>query len=270
MKTLKPVLATFAAATWILGAGSAVAQDAGDDEINPDRPGIAESSHVVPKGRLQVEAAFQHETRREADVRTRTQFVPALLRIGVLERVELRIEGDTYTREKVSQAGMATERSEGMAPTSLGVKVRLAEGLGSEQASVAAIARFFPRSGSGSFRSAHRTGDLRLAADWELAPRWSFNPNIGVGAYEDDSQRRYTTGLLAATLSYEPTTALALFIDSGLRLREQLHGKVGALVDVGATYRLGRDTQLDASAGWRVAGATFPRRMVSVGFSRRF
>src|SRR5258708_800738 len=46
--------------------------------------------------------------------------------------------------------------------------------------------------------------DIRLAADWNLAPslKLSVNPNIGVGRFEDDKGRLFTAGLFAMTLNY--------------------------------------------------------------------
>src|SRR5206468_3534083 len=68
---------------------------AGDDEpISADRPGVAESSQVVGKGRLQLETSLQWERERGDDLHTRTLSTPTLLRIGVGETTELRIETD--------------------------------------------------------------------------------------------------------------------------------------------------------------------------------
>lgn len=253
----------------MLAAGS-TAVAAEDEEISPARPGFAEGSSVVGKGRAQIELGIERQTRDDGDRRTGTLLVPTLVRFGIGEKVELRIEGDTYTREKVSEPTGPDERSEGIAPTSIGLKARLAEGVGGAKASTAVVARFFPPSGTGKFKSAHATGDVRLLADWQIAPKWTFKPNIGIGAYEDDDQQPYTTGLLAATLDYKASQALKLFIDSGVRLRERRHGTSGAIVDLGATYLVGRDTQVDVSVGGRVAGTTFPRRMLALGVSRRF
>jgi len=266
----KTMFATFAVATSILGTAGVAAQPGTEAEIDFDRPGIAEGAGVVAKGRVQVEAGFQRETRNEADQRVRTLSIPTLLRVGAADRVELRIEGDTYTREKTSAPGAPTERSEGVAPTSVGAKVRLSDRLAGSGGWVAAIVRFFPRSGSSNFRTAHATGDIRVVGEWDIAPKWSFNPNVGIGVYEDESQRRYTTALLAASLTYEASDSLSLFIDSGAQSREERNGKASAIIDVGATYLVGRNTQLDFSVGRRVAGHTSPERFVSAGLSRRF
>jgi hypothetical protein len=268
--TVARLLVTAAVAFSMLPTGTAAAESGGasEDPINADRPGFAEGSSVVGKGRAQVEAGVQQEYRRDSGSRVRTLSVPTLLRFGVAEQAELRVEGNTYTRENEGSPGAAGQRSEGIAPTSLGMKLRLPDAGGSQ--GTAAIVRYFPRSGTGNFRSNHATGDFRLLGDWELAPNWSFNPNLGVGFYEDDAQRRYTTGLLAATLGYDVSKGINLFVDTALQLPEARSGGVGAILDVGATYLVGRDLQLDFSAGTRIAGTTFPRRFLSLGVSRRF
>lgn len=101
-------------------------------------------------------------------------------------------------------------------------------------------------------------------------PQWSLNPNVGVAIYEDDARRLYTAGLFAATLNYNPSKSLNFFIDTGLQSPETKHGRTAAVVDIGAAYVIGRDIQLDFSAGSRVAGKTPPRPFLSAGISKRF
>jgi hypothetical protein len=266
----QPLLAGVAAACLLLGGTAVHAAQEGEDSIEADRPGMAESSSVVGTGHVQLEMGLQQEYSRGNGTRERTLIVPTLVRIGVTDKLEVRIEGDTYTRMHETPPGGPGARSEGMAPTSIGAKMRLREAEGSEGASTAAILRYTPRSGSGNFKSTHATGDLRFVADWELASKWSLNPNIGVGLYEDDAQRRYTSALVAATLGYDASKALNLFIDTGMQYPESKGGGLGAIIDVGASYLIGRNLRLDLSAGSRLAGTTYPRTFVSVGFSQRF
>jgi hypothetical protein len=270
MNIIRLPLLACAFATCLLAAGAAQAAQEDEDAMDTDRPGLAESAGVVGKGRVQLETGVQQEYSRDDGSRVRTLLVPTLLRFGVGDGLEIRIEGDTYNRMHETPPGGVGQRSEGLAPTSVGMKLSLGEAAGSEGVSTAAIVRYYPRSGSGDFRSAHATGDLRLAAGWELAPKWSLNPNLGVGFYEDDAQRRYTSALAAATLGYDATKSLNLFIDASARYPERRNGGSGALVDVGAAYLIGRDLKVDFSVGSRVAGTTFPRLFLAAGVSRRF
>lgn len=241
-----------------------------NDYINPDRPGIADGSNVVGAGRFQIETGLQQEYRSSDGGHARRLFLPTLLRFGFHKNFEFRVEGNTYIMMKAYDPAQGTTRNEGTAPTSIGVKYHIVDSEGVQRPSVGAILRVFPPSGSRSLRTAHATGDFRLAADWDFAPQWSLNPNVGVAAYEDDTQRPYTAGLLAATLNFNPSKVLNFFIDTGIQFPEAKRGRASIILDIGAAYVIGQDTQLDFSVGSRAAGTTPPRLFLSAGISMRF
>ena len=193
-----------------------------------------------------------------------------MLRYGIAKKWEVRVEGTTYTWNKHVDPVQGTSRSRGLAPTSIGVKYNFLEADGAKQPSVGAIARVFPPSGSGDFRSTRTTGDFRLAADWEFADKWSLNPNVGVGVFQDQANRTYAAGLFATTLNYNPSKTLNFFIDTGLQTPETKGGKTSVIVDAGAAFIIGHNIQLDLSAGTGVAGSSPPHPFVAVGFSERF
>jgi hypothetical protein len=249
-------------------ASTALAQEA--DYINPDRPGIADGSKVVGAGRFQVESGIQHEYRRDGSLSDRRLFVPTLLRMGIGERWEVRIESNAYTWKRVSDPGNGDMRSEGLAPASLGMKYQFRGADDPRQPSLGAIMRIFPASGSGEFRSRHTTGDFRLAADWDFASNWSLNPNLGVAVYEDDQNQIFTAGLFAVTLNYNPSKTLNFFVDTGMQSRERKNGKSAIVFDAGVAYLITRDIQLDFSVGAGTAGTTPPRTFVALGISKRF
>lgn len=241
-----------------------------EDYINPDRPGIADGSTTVGKGRFQIETAIQTEFRHDGDEHDRTMFFPTLLRYGFADKLEVRVEGNTYSwmRQKDSSG---TSHSDGFAPTSIGLKYNFVEAPeGSKQVSVGAIARVFPPSGSGDFRNSRTTGDFRLVADWEFADKWSLNPNIGVGVFQDDTNRTYTAGLFAATLNFNPSKTVNFFADTGIQTPEEKGGKTSVIIDGGMAYIIGHDIQLDFSVGTGISGSTPPHPFLAAGFSKRF
>ena len=268
--TMRYALKVVAGATLLFLAAQsraqAVASDA-DDYINPDRPGIADGSNVIGGRHFQVETGLQQELRNGGHDRTR--FIPTLLRFGIDESWELRAESNVYTWTKTNDAS-GTTRNDGASPASIGVKYHFLDSGGVQQPSVGAILRIFPASGSGNFRTHHVTGDFRLAADWDFAPEWSLNPNVGVAYYEDSLQRPFTAGLFAATLNYNPSKVLNLFIDTGMQSAESKHGKTSAIYDVGIAYIVGHDIQLDFSVGTGAAGVSPPHPFLSAGISERF
>lgn len=251
-------------------AAAAAAAQAPDDYINPDRPGLADGSNVVGAGRIQVETGLQREYRSSNGMQSRTLFVPTLLRLGIDEKFEFRIESNAYTWMTQTDPTQGTLRAEGIAPVSMGLKYHFMDSLGRQQPSVGAIVRVFPRSGTRDFKTTRVTGDFRLVADWDFLPQWSLNPNVGVGFYESDGGRLYAAGLFAATLNYNPSKSLNFFIDTGLQAPETRHGRNAVIVDFGVACLIGPDIQLDVSAGSRVAGDTPPRLFLSGGISKRF
>ena len=241
-----------------------------EDAISPDRPGIADGSGVVGRGRFQIETGLQMEWRESDAQRERAFFFPTLARVGIGDRLEARVEGNTYTRVRVTEAGTEVGLSDGFAPLSLGLKARFQEAQGSRRPSLGAILRVFPPSGSSDFHTSHVTGDLRLAADWDFAPRFSLNPNLGVAVVEDESGERFSALLAALTLSFAPKNNVGFFADVALQSPEQRDGETVLIFDAGATLVLGKDVQLDVSIGAGAAGSTPPHPFLAAGVSRRF
>jgi hypothetical protein len=243
-----------------------------DDLINADRPGIADGSTVVGPKTFQLESGIQLEFRRSGDIREHTFFVPTLLRFGINSKFEARIEGNTYTRDTTIVSGNPVDRVSGFAPVSLGFKYQFYNSNTEHQLTLGTIVRVFPTWGSNEFRTQHTTGDIRLAADWQFAPRLklSLNPNVGIARYEDDEGKLFTAGLIATTLNYLPTKKLNPFVDVGVQTPETTNGPTAAILDGGLAYVIGQNLQLDASVGTRVHGETGPRPFLSFGVSWRW
>jgi hypothetical protein len=241
------------------------------DLINPDRPGIADGSTVVGSKTFQIETGIQFEFRHSEDTHEHTLFVPTLLRFGIGSRWEARIEGNMFTRVTTFESGNATDQTSGFAPTSIGFKYHIYDSSGDHELSLGTIVRVFPEWGSKEFRTQHTTGDIRLAADWNFAPKLklSLNPNIGIARYEDDQGKLFTAGLFAVTLSYLPTKRLNPFIDLAVQSPETTEGQSSAILDGGVAYTIGRNLEVDAGMGTRVHGITGPQPFLEFGLSWR-
>ena len=237
-------------------ASNAVAQT--PDLIEADRPGLAESSTVIGKGRLQIEMGFQWQPMEDAN----SYFFPTLFRIGLSGRVEARIEGNTFQWN--NEHGV---RESGVNPISIGAKVVLHDVV-DRKPGLGVIARVFPAWASEGFEPNGVTGDVRVALDWNPVGHISLNPNVGVGWYEDE-EHSFTTGLFALTLSYAPRPNVSWFIDAGGQAPEGFDGVATAVVDAGVAYIPGQNWQIDVSAGKRAVGRTSPQGFVSIGFAYR-
>lgn len=251
-----------AAAIWAIAMG-AYGQSNGD--LASDRPGIADGSDVVGAGRWQMETGLVRGARRSGESPRRTVFFPTLLRLGLNEHWEVRLDSNVHAWMRDSDGA----RTQAYAPFSVGFKYRFMEAAGSVP-SLAAIARVTPPSGSNMLKTRRTTADLRVAADWQLSEQWSLNPNIGWAIDEDDDGRRYSATLFAVTLAYKPVPTLELFVDTGARKPEARGAGSAAVYDAGIAYLVSRDIQVDLSVGVRGTGSTPPRSFVATGVSLRF
>jgi hypothetical protein len=219
-----------------------------DDAISPDRPGFANPPDVVGKGRLQLETSLQWDRQRTDDQHERTVSTPTLLRVGVSEAVELRLETDG--RDIVHDVDPATgERTTttGYADTALGFKWRLADQQGARPALALLGAVDLP-SGSRDLRGRGARPAVYLPASWDLERGWSVQFMPGVATENDDRGARYRYGFLALTLAKELTERWQGFVEvAAPQLASGAHGGTQAAVDGGFSVRVSKDCQLDAS-----------------------
>lgn len=240
--------------TLALQLAAAAAAQPVDDTINPDRPGLADGSNVVGAGRVQVETGLRQDDRSGKGTRFRT-----LLRAGLTDKVEFRVESNTYTRVTQTDPtpgegqirGRGARRSGPEGP--LHRRRRIATTLGQSNCSRLPAVR------QQQLQDDPRHRRLQARCGLDFLPEWSLNPNVGYGVYEREARRLYTAGLFAATLSYNHSKSLNFFVTTGVHGPETPHGRAAVLVDVGMAWLIGRDLQFDFSAGSRVEGETPPR-----------
>jgi Putative MetA-pathway of phenol degradation len=266
---MKSTLALIAAAAALLCATALFAQS-DEDLINPDRPGIADGSQTVKHGTFQVELGAERDHQVQGGADDVTLSTPLLLRYGLTDAFELRVETSGFERDTTTTIfGGDRNTASGLAPISAGFKFHfLDEDQKIHRPSLGVIGRIFAPSGSRDLRSHETTADIRLAADLDLSDRWAINPNIGVASYVDGG--RYTAALAALTVQYNFTKKLNAFVDGGFQSPEQKRGKASLLLDTGAAWIIGTNTQLDFSIGWSARGETVPNVFVSAGVSERF
>lgn len=94
---------------------------AGEDSIATDRPDFVESGAVLDKGVFQLETSLAWEEDRRDGLTTRSRTTPTLLRYGIGNALEVRLESDGATRQKVIGGEDGVSES-GVADASLGVK----------------------------------------------------------------------------------------------------------------------------------------------------
>jgi hypothetical protein len=229
---------------------------ADDSGIVTDRPDFVESSQVVGAGRFQVETSVLVERGRQDDGHTRTYSMPTLLRYGVGDTLELRIETDGRTVDrKTGMAGANDATSAGYADTALGLKWHVADDTG-RMPSVALLLHADLPSGSGDFRGEGVRPSLRVAAEWELPAGLALGVMPGVGVERNASGSTYHYGVFGIVLGREISSTVRGFVEvAAPQIARPRDGGTVARFDTGTAWLLSAQCQLDA--------------MLSFGLNRR-
>lgn len=256
-------------------AGSALADDkakeaAKDDKITTDRPDFVESSDTVGKGRFQVEASFAYERNNLDGVRDRTWSTPFLLRYGIAEDWELRLETDGHisARSEDSASGISVKQS-GFADTSLGVKWHALDEAGS-MPSVGFLFHLDFASGSSAFRGKGVRPSLRMVAEWELPNEMSLGVMPGIMLDKTATGERFTSGIFGIVLGKGWTDQLRSFVEVSVpQIASNKYGGTVANFTVGAAYLLTKDVQVDTALSRGLNNRT-PNWSWTVGLSAKF
>jgi hypothetical protein len=225
------------------------------EKIDADRPDQSQGPAVVPRGLVQLEAGYLYQRH---DPRTLTHAYPTgLLRFGLLDGVELRVQG--AVKDSVIENG--TERHiKGWGPLSFGTKVRLWEGSG-WRPEAAIMAMLALPVASEVFKPDNPEPQFNLAFRNELSEKTDLTYNLGYGWTGGDPVRAY-----GANITRELTDKFTLYLEA---FGSKGKGETAEhQADIGLLYLLLPNVQLDVAYGRRVNRAA-PHRFVGAGLAVR-
>lgn len=214
--------------------------------IDTDGPDFVESSEVVGKGRFQFETDVVTERDHRNPAHITTLSTPTLLRFGVSETLELRIETEGAQRViDHNAAGGAGETHSGMGNTALGLKWHSQDRDGATNTpAVSWILHFEAPSGTGPFKGHGVAPSLRSVITWELPHELAlgFMPGVRYGSTSDG--HRFASLISGLVLNKQWTEKFRTFIENAAP--QIAHAGDGGVVmswDVGAAYLVTRDWQ---------------------------
>jgi len=284
------------------GAGAGVGPEAGADkagyhlfnptprglmrEMSTDRPDTTESAYTVDAGHVQIEMSLVDLTfdRRNAESATRRAMAvaPMLVKVGVLNKVDVQIGIDPYVREEVRDRGTGVrETVEGFGDVVVRVKVNLwgndASGGGEEwwaggwEGTAFALMPFvkFPtasdRVGNDEFE-----GGLIAPLAVALPEGFSLGLMAEIDVNRSGDDKRYVLDFVhTATIAHELIGDLSGYLEyagfANLNGDEDYRG----YFDAGLTLAVTEDLQLDAGVRMGLTEAAEDLG-VFAGISRRF
>jgi hypothetical protein len=209
----------------------------------------------VPKRMVQLETGYLYQ---KTNQQIRTHAYPtALLRIGLLQGVELRLQG--ALKDSVIENG--TERHiKGWGPLSVGTKIKLWDESGwrPEAALMAMVA--LPVA-SEVFKPDNPEPQLNLGLRNELSEKMDLTYNFGYGWTGGDAVRSY-----GANITRELTDRLLLYLEVfGSKGKGETFEHQG---DIGLLYLLLPNLQFDVAVGRRLNAAA-PHSFVATGLAVR-
>ncbi|WP_374582512.1 transporter [Pseudoduganella sp.] len=228
-----------------------------DDWIATDRPDFVDAPAVVGKGRVQLETGWLQS--KEA------RSTPWMLRLGVSDDVELRLESDGRL---VDRSGPAKVRGWGDAALSAKWRLREADGASGSPAIGLVLQADFA-TGSPAFKGNGTRSSLRVPLEWDLPHDMNFGIMPGYYQDRDEQGRHVSTGQFGITLAKNFGERAYTFVElAAPRIARGRDGGSTASFDFGGGYSLTPDLHVDVGVMLGLNRRT-PDRALTVGLSVR-
>ena len=237
--------------------------------IATGRPSFGTGTQAVPAGRFQLETGYTYSA--QGDDGTQTYPTP-LLRVGLVDRVEFRLSTAGYVQADAGEDGLTGPR--------VGFKFEVFDERGLRPALAIQPSVLLPL---GEVPGGHTYDPLlQIAAAHSLPGPFAVAANVSVGASTASTAgggigsgaAQATTAQAAAyahseQLSYFPTGRVGLFVEHFATYTDAGDGDDQQNLDVGATYLLNDNNQVDVVLGVGLNEAA-PDYFVGAGYSFRF
>jgi hypothetical protein len=241
-------------------------------DIQPDRPGLGESSQVLRKGYLQIESGGNYQWDRmdgmlfEPPIYQREiAFNSTFLRLGISDFCELRFAwniGQEFSSFN-STTPFVDNNGVGLSPLQVGFKVKVLNGGGWIPSTALLGMMGIPNWASSHLTSSSFSPSLLIPMEWDLTDRWLLTINNGFFWDGEVIEPSYFNSL---GLDWMATDKIGFFVeaysnfDKSNKLQPGLNG--------GIIWRVRENLQLDLSSGFGLT-REMPDGFINGGMSYR-
>lgn len=242
LMSVSPMIRQLLAATVAVLSFSACATMGTRDALVSDRPDFTEATVVVEPGKVQVESGSTMS--REGETRA-TAFGEVLVRAGLAPKVELRVAGNSFVRERTGG-----ELSQGMQDASLGFKFKLLDAPESRswKPELSVITHTTLPSGSRLYRAQRAQPEVKVLSAWSLTDRLGFSSNVNIGR-PHDGLRSYTEYAASGSFGYAASDRVGVYAEAYAFAPQDGSRIVSKYVNSGFTFLFSPDVQLDVRGG---------------------
>lgn len=243
----------------------------GENQIITDRPDQTESPNAVDVGIIQIETGLLFERSqfsRSISVH-RNAYPTSLFRIGLMNRLELRIVNEVVSYKTVNNlTNKEINRLNGTENMQVGLKYQFSQS--DQKTIVGVMAHAILPTGSKGISNDRYGVFSRINISHEISDNKSISANFGYNNYDldfnDNGLVKYADGELSYTLVYGVglSNRVGLYLESFGEYIEFRNWE--NKMDAGMTYLVSNNIQLDYSYGW---GINLVMNYHSVGISVR-
>lgn len=218
--------------------------------MSTDRPDITDSTDIVGRSVWQIETGVSFESDLRAEVSHHEWTMPqAMLRVGVSDRVEVRISGDGVLTDSIATMTRVDRRTRvtGGSDLEVGAKWKLADrplrGFLFALEPVLSIP-----TGSGGFTSGGYDPTLKVIADRDLPGRIAMSANL-VLSWVSDERQRVSEQSVSGSFARAFGDTWSGFAEIYRASATAPDGATVWIADVGAMRAVGTRVQIDVSVG---------------------
>ncbi len=234
--------------------GSAVAS-AQDDKVSAGRPGETEATDVISPGQVQIEMGFSFGRDTDGSNVSKTSAFPStLVRLGLIDRLELNLSSDGLLIESISGTS-GRHRDAGTGDPVVGFRYHVADGSGLLPSAAVVVSTSLPAAGE-PFGNSHSDFNVAFAASHSLGSDAAFDWTMSylgpIGKADDaTSQLSY-----AAALGLDITTRLGTFVEVFGDVPSAGGSDGSTSVGGGFIRYIGRHMSVDLSIAVGLSGAS--------------
>jgi Putative MetA-pathway of phenol degradation len=235
--------------------------------IDPDRPDVTNGTATVGRGVFQIETGFEYSRTSVGGSPTQKEFsVPLVLRIGVLDRLEVRVESEPFVRLR------GDEDDTGYGDLKLGLKWGFYDVEEGDWRPAVGLLPFVKLPIADAPIGSERPDfGVTLLLSFNMPADFSLDANAGVSAIGQTHPSGYLVqGQVSASLQHSVLTErLVAFAELFYFSRGERDGRHRFGGDTGIIYRLTPDLALDTAVETTLTGSG-PDFAVRAGLSTRF
>ena len=227
---------------------------AGEVRVNPDRPHVTDSPDAVPRGLAELDSGVTFVRDASGDHPLRRFTTQSLLRVGVFENLEVRIDSTLLVRERSEGQG-----SSGLGDTKVGVKWHLVDDEGWRPAlALQPFVKLPTASRSKGLGSGRADFGVFLLAGKDLPGDLEVEMNFGLAgiALAEAPGGLFLQRTATASLTWALRDRIFPFLEIFYESRDRPGGRHSVGTQFGVSFLLHRRVMVDVAAQFPVAGAS--------------